>query len=493
VLSVFPPSVSESPRLLAGSAKALHLESVLQDLPLYDFCLSADCSGADLIELFDQHPLLPGVLLVEQGSVMGMISRRRLLEGLIQPRGMELVLQAPLRVVHRYRRCDVLRLAADTPILVAAQQALRRSPELLGEPVVVYLPSDVVPPSSDPDQPATPILAGHYLLDSHDLNIAHWQIRGIETQVRYERIQTEMIQSDKMANLGRLVDGVAHEILDPVSFIWGNLSHVSNYTQELLNLLAAYEAHLPNLPKSLAALQEEIELDYLRQDLPRAIASIKTGSERLSKLASSLQNFCHIDEVYPKPMDLHECLDSILLLLKGRLSSEICVVRHYGNLPPVSCFPGQLNQVFMNILSGCVNALLDDAIGQQIPTEFRLRHPLATQATPPPPQIEITTQICSIPALAGTAPRWVSIRIADNGPGLSAEAEKTLLDAFSLERRAEKETSLSVSYHIVTAKHGGKFKVRSRGKLLSLDSAMATCSEPTTLLGTEFEILLPLG
>jgi signal transduction histidine kinase len=382
-----------------------------------------------------------------------------------------LFLQEPLWVLHRYTRCDVLLLPGDTPILVAAQQALRRSPELLSEPIVVQIEGT------------------HYLLDVHELNIAHWQIRGIETQVRYERTQAEMIQNSKMANLGRLVDGVAHEILDPVSFIWGNLSHVTAYSQELLELLAAYESHLSILPKDLERLREDIEVDYLRQDLPRAIASIKTGAERLSKLASSLQNFCHIDEIYPKPMDLHECLESILLLLKSRLSSEIQVVRHYGNLPPVSCFPGQLNQVLMNILSSAVDTLLDEAVAQQFHADFKAGSDRAI-APSIPPQLSITTEICSLPAAKGTSPRWVSICIADNGPGLSPEAEQKLLESFSVKRRAEKETSLSVSYQIITAKHGGKFKVRSRGVTLGEGEGEGHAPQQT---GTEYEILLPLA
>jgi signal transduction histidine kinase len=459
------------PTLSEGSDQALHLESVLQDLPVHSFRVDVRCLGSELVEIFEKHPLLPGAILVEEGATVGMISRRRLLEYLIRPYGMELFLQEALWVLHRYTRCDVLLLPGDTPILVAAQQALRRSPELLSEPIVVEIDNH------------------HHLLDVHELNIAHWQIRGIETQVRYERTQAEMIQNSKMVNLGRLVDGVAHEILDPVSFIWGNLSHVTNYSQDLLTLLAAYENHLPTLPQELEQLREDIEVEYLRQDLPRAIASIKTGAERLSKLASSLQNFCHIDEVYPKPMDLHECLDSILLLLKSRLSSEIRVVRNYGSMPPVSCFPGQLNQVFMNILSSAVNRLLDEAVAQQLHADFKASSQSNLAIAPAPPTLEITTQICSLPAVTGTSPRWVSICIADNGQGLSPEAEQKLLESFSVKGRTEKETSLSVSYQIITAKHGGKLKVRSRGMDLGADDPAIAQGQQT---GTEFEILLPL-
>ncbi|MEX0269115.1 sensor histidine kinase [Leptolyngbyaceae cyanobacterium UHCC 1019] len=475
---------SLAPTLSEGSYEALHLESTLQDLPLHRFEIEIRDAGWQLAEVFEHHPFLPGAVLVNQGTYVGMLSRQRLLEYLIRPHGLDIFLAEPLQVLYSYARCDVLVLSGTTPILVAAQQALRRSPDLLGEPVIVQ-----------DDQT-------YFLLDIHELNIAHWQIRGIETQVRYERIQAQMIQNHKMASLGRLVDGVAHEILDPVSFIWGNLSHIASYSNDLLTLLDAYEQHLSIPPAAITQLKTDLDIDYSRQDLPRAIASVKTGAERLSKLASSLQNFCHIDEVYPKPVDLHEAIDGILLLLKSRLTSEIQVIRQYGQLPPVLCFPGQLQQVFMNILSRCLDTLLNQAVSQELDQAFRSRHASQNPAVSTKPTIQITTQVCSI-AMGDRAPaRWVLICIADNGPGLSSEAQQEILESFSVKKRAEKETSLAVSYQIVTAKHGGKLWVRSRGA--TLGDSRTKHSDPPPIHpgypenpihvgGTEFEILLPLG
>ncbi|EKQ69472.1 ATPase, histidine kinase/DNA gyrase B/HSP90-like protein [Leptolyngbyaceae cyanobacterium JSC-12] len=483
--SISPRKPSMVPTLSNGSCQALHLEAVLQDLPLHRFEISIDCSGTELAQVFERYPLLPGAVLVDERRLVGMISRQRLLEFLIRPHGMEMFLQEPLRVLHSYAQCECLLLSGETSILTAAQQALRRSPELLGEPIIVQV-----------DQ-------SHYLLDVHELNIAHWQIRGIETQVRYERTQAQMIQTDKMANLGRLVDGVAHEILDPVSFIWGNLSHIASYSQDLFELLTAYEHTLPNPPTQVAQLREAIELDYLRQDLPRAIESVKTGAERLSKLATSLQNFCHIDEIYPKPTNLHESIDSILLLLKSRLTSDITVIKHYGNLPPIMCYPGQLNQVFMNILSTCLDSLLIQAVSQQLDLDLKTRRNQIkpSSAVPTKPAIAITTEVCSLPEPNGGIVRWVSVQIADNGPGLSREAQRQLMESFSIQRRTEKETSLAVSYQIVTAKHGGRFKVRSRSAATN-ELRRIACSDRSeeelplqvddNLTGTEFEILLPL-
>ena len=465
------------PTLVEGCLQTLHLEATLQELPRYSFYTELGCLGMELAQTFEQHPLLPGAVLVEQGQFRGMISRHRLLQYLIRPSGIELFLKKPLRVLYSYARSDLLLLSGTTPIVVAAQQALRRSPELQGEPIVIQ---------ADPQT--------YYLLDIHTLNIAYWQIRGIETQVRYERTQAQMIQSDKMASLGRLVDGIAHEILDPVSFIWGNLSHVSAYSDSLLQLLAAYETHLGQLPTALVQLRDDLELDYLRQDLPQTIASIRTGAERLSKLASSLQNFCHIDEVYPKPANLHELLDSILLLLKSRLTSDIQVVKHYGHLPPVVCFAGQLHQVFMNILSNAVDALIDQAVSQQVEQDFRASHQSLILAPPAvKPTITITTEIRSQPIAGAPTLRWVAICIADNGPGIALADQARILESFSVKKRAEKETSLAVSYQIITAKHGGKFNLRSCPAIDRTDThASADLMEHHLATGTEFELLLPL-
>ena len=460
-----------SPKIAEANQRELHLESTLAELPLYSFEVNAEVVSSTVTALFDRHPLLPGVVLLEQEQFLGMISRQRLLEFLLRPEGTKLFLSKPLSVLHSYARSENLILPDSIPILVAAQLALRRSPAERAEPIVVRFEAE-----------SSPIT--YRLLDVHELNIAYWQIRGLETQVRYERTQVQMIQIEKMASLGRLVDGVAHEILDPVGFIWGNLVHISTYTNQIMALLEAYEQHCPQIPEAIALLQEEIELDYIRHDLPQTITSIRAGAERLKKLVSGLQNFCHVDDVYPKPANLHECLDSILLLLKSRLSGEIEIVRKYGHLPPIACFAGQLNQVFINILTNAIDVLLNQAIRQDLVIELGQNSPLFLKPAPKP-QITITTQIRPAPSKTELSKtelghlRWVSIRIADNGPGLSLEKQQQIRDSFSVEKRAAKETSLGVSYQIVTAKHGGMLLLRSPSSI-----------DPSS--GTEFEILLPL-
>lgn len=464
------------PQFLEANSSALCLESTLADLSLHEFQVEAHHTGTEILQLLEQHPRLPGVVLIDRDQFVGVIPRQQLLEFLIRPQGMTLFLPSALSVLYSYLQTTPLMLPASTPILVAAQLALRRSPDQQADPIVVQMGANT-----------------YRLLDIHELNIAYWQLRGVETQVRYERTQIQIVQTEKMAGLGRLVDGVAHEILDPVGFIWGNLTHLSTYTNQVMQLLAAYEQHFPDLPKEINQLQTEIELDYLREDLPQTIASIRSGAERLKNLVTSLQNFCHIDDVYPKPADLHECLDSILLLLKSRVSGEIQVVRDYGHLPPVTCYAGQLNQVFMNILTNAITALLNRAVQQELIDDIRGQNQAKLwQAPPSKPRITIKTQVRPAPVDAADqnlASRWVVICIADNGPGLSAESYQQVLDSFSIEKRADKETSLAVSYQIVTAKHGGKLYFRSYG------AGMPVNSLPNANLvehGTEFEIWLPL-
>ncbi len=445
------------PFLYRGCDRDLGLESTLQELPLYNFSVEVGAqhcppTGVEIANFFEKYPLLPGVILLEEGKYIGMISRRRLSELLFRPYGQELLFHQPLGILYSSVRAAILLLPDTTLILTAMQLTLRRPSELSAEPVVVQTAPDT-----------------YKLLDIQELNIASWQIRGIETQVRYERSQAQMIQNDKMASLGRLVDGVAHEILDPLNFIWGNLTHVSEYSQDLMKLVAAYTQHSTDTSVEINHLKQEIEFDFLEQDLTKALSSIRTGAERLKKLVIGLQNFCHIDELYPKTADLHACIDNLILLMNSRLQGEIEIVKNFGRLPPVSCFIGELNQVFLNILSQSVDTLLNEAVRHQLNPDSitGIEKPL----------IEITTEIVSreAPKTEALLSRWISIRIADNGPGMSQKLQQQIIESFSVGRRADKETTLAVSYRIITAKHGGKLNFRSE-----------------LGVGTEFEILLPL-
>ena len=449
---------------------ALGIDSTLDELPLHRVCLDIEALGTEAAQIFGEVPELPGILLTHGDTVVTVLSRQSFLEFLLRPHGLNLFLSQPLRVLHSYARTKPLSLTHKTPILAAAQAVLQQPIALQGEPILV----------TSPDK--------GYLLNPHDLNLAHWQIRGIEVQIRHERTQAHLLQNQKMVSLGRLVDGVAHEMLDPLSFIWGNLAHLAQYCNQLMELIKAYEDVLEGtaiITPALTELKEDIELEYLQADLPDTIRSVQGGAERLRQLAISLQNFCYIDEVHPKATDLHELLDSIVLLIKSHLATRIEIVKEYTPMPPITCFAGQLSQVFMNILTHCVNVLLEQANRQNMASDLGLVEAKAIRPEKVKvPCIRIVTKLCSIPDDKELAEkRWVSITITDNGPGLSAEAQQRILDTFSIQQRLEWETDLATSYRIVTAKHGGRFYLRS---------CQVSGPDRAPDIGTEFEIRLPL-
>ena len=478
-----PSPPSRSPH----SPLTITADSKLQDLPLHHFELDAQTLGQTLAHWFQDYPTVPGVVLFEaqlspmlspelgdqrldRPRLSGMISRSHFLESLLHPHSNDLFLKQPIKTLQTYLRSTVLKLSGSTPILIAAQQALRRSPETINDPVLVELEGDQGEKTGEKT---------YRLLDFHTLNIAYWQIRGIETQIWYERTQVQMIRSDKMASLGRLVDGVAHEILDPVSFIWGNLSHLLKYEQDIMRLLTQYEIELPNPSDNLLTLRDDIEINYLREDIPKILGSIKSGADRLTKLATALQNFCHIDEVYPRSTDIHDCLDGVILLLKSRLKSDISVHKRYGHLPAIPCFVGKLTQVFLNLISALIDYLLTQAVTNRVIQE--LPHP-TQELTPPPtkPSLTLTTEIVSI---EGSGTRWVSIRIGRNGEPLAVAQQKQILESFFQDSLPTPETSLLITYRIITLRHKGFLRLRT---------AANTADHLEPGISTEFEILIPL-
>ncbi|TVQ55037.1 MAG: histidine kinase, partial [Spirulina sp. DLM2.Bin59] len=160
-----------------------------------------------------------------------------------------------------------------------------------------------------------------------------------------------------MSSLGQMVAGLAHEINNPISFIHGNLNHAAEYTQRMVELITAYEQAFPEHPEELAVLRDELDWDYLQTDVPEVFASMRSGTERIRQLVLSLRNFSRLDEVDLKTVDLHDGLESTLLLLGHRVNDQITIIKNYGDLPPVNCHPSQINQVFMNLLTNAIDAV----------------------------------------------------------------------------------------------------------------------------------------
>ncbi len=274
---------------------------------------------------------------------------------------------------------------------------------------------------------------------------------------------SQLVQSEKMSSLGLLLAGVAHEINNPVSFIYGNLTHLTNYTQDLFHHLELYQQHYPNPVAEIQQERKEKDLDFLAEDLPKILSSMSVGVDRICQIVQSLRNFSRHDDLQMKPVNLHEGIDSTLLILNHRLKGNgekppIEIVKQYGELPPVECFAGPINQVFMNILSNAMDAL-DDANSrrtcQEMPENVS--------------QIRIFTEVVG---------NFVEIKIADNGPGITEEVKQRIFDAFFTTKPIGKGTGmgLSISYQIIVERHNGELYCSSElGK------------------GTEFTIKMPIA
>ncbi len=256
-----------------------------------------------------------------------------------------------------------------------------------------------------------------------------------------QKTQSQLIQTEKMSSLGHLVAGVAHEINNPLNFIDGNISYTNKYIDNILDMLALYAKYYPEPVPEIQEQAETLDLDFIKTDLPKALGSMRQGADRIRDLVVSLRNFSRLDEAEMKHANIHEGIDSTLLLLQHQLKEkvgrpEIQAIKEYGNLPPVECYPGQLNQVFMNILSNAIDAL----------TEASKDYPIKN------PQILIRTTVIN--------DNRVEIRIADNGPGMSEEVQRRLFDPFFTTKPVGegKGLGLSISYQIVIEKHGGELR-----------------------------------
>jgi two-component system, NtrC family, sensor kinase len=282
-----------------------------------------------------------------------------------------------------------------------------------------------------------------------------------EALQKLEQTQVQLVHSEKMSSLGRLVAGIAHEINNPMNFIYANLSYAKEYNQNLLTLLELCQKNLTSLPSEIQHYFKTIDFEYLQEDLPNILTSMEVGAERISQIVLSLRNFSRLDQADKKSVDIHEGIESTLLILEERLKGradqqEIRVIREYGELLWIECYPSHLNQVFMNLL---VNAI--DALSEQNSQSF-LRNKIE------PATIWIRTEI--------SHQDWVTISISDNGAGIPADVQSKIFDPFFTTKPVGKGTGLglSISYQIIVEKHQGQ---------------LICCSE--TGKRTEFIIKLP--
>lgn len=260
--------------------------------------------------------------------------------------------------------------------------------------------------------------------------------------------QAQLIQTEKMSSLGEMVAGIAHEINNPVSFIHGNITHGQDYLQELLGLIELYEAQYPEPKSVILDYRELVEIDYLKSDFLSLFDSMKLGTQRIEGIIKSLRNFSRLDEAEVKDVDLHQGLDSTLVILGNKLKQQIKIIKNYGDIPLIYCYPSQLNQVFLNILANGIDALMSLEMCDR--------------------RIMIQTGLLD--------DHWVKVSIKDNGPGIPESVKTKIFNPFFTTKPIGQGTGLglSIAYQIIE-KHSGKIEV---------------ISEPNQ--GTEFVISLPI-
>ena len=450
------PEIGSSSNSLSPSLKhQLALDANISQLNLHNTKIDLDQTGAIARQLFTDNPLLPALILEDQGSYVGMLSRRRFLECLSRPYGIELFTKRPLRVLYEQFQSETLKLEGNVLIGIASQLALGRVNDEVYEPVVVHQDGD-----------------DYAVLDIHDLLQAQSYIHELATNLLREQTQTTMFQTEKMASLGQIVAEVSHDIRNPVSAIYGNTDCLLTYIEGVMKILRAYEKEYGTSSATISEILEEVDWEFVRLDLPQVVRSIKSGAKYLRRLVDTLQSLSHMnDHATPELIDLLECVESSLTILSGRIRT-VQIIKNYTDLPKVNGFSDRLIQVFMNLISNALDAMVD--LNTNLKADLKAESESTWQ-----PLMMITSTITKIDDC-----QWISIKVADNGLGIPKEIQDRIFDNFFTTKSQGKGTGLglAICYQIITQQHNGKIILRS--PYLNNNGDMTT--------GTEFEVLLPI-
>jgi signal transduction histidine kinase len=277
---------------------------------------------------------------------------------------------------------------------------------------------------------------------THELQQQQRQLAEMRLESR--RIRKHMIQMEKLATLGQMISGISHEINNPINFIYGNIPYVEEHVQDLLTVLQIYQENCSAELPAIQTVLEEIDLEFVLEDLPRIVDSMKLGADRIRELVLTLRNFYRLDEAEMKPANLIEGIEDTLLLLQHRYKQGIEIIKEFDDLPDVECHINQINQVFMNLLSNAIDALV-----QQEEEDELCDRAIA------PKQIRIATKSLNN--------NWISISIYDTGAGISSDAQDRLFDPFFTTKPIGVGTGLglSISRQIITETHHGQIHCRS--------------------------------
>jgi len=426
----------------------LGLESSIQGLPLYYFQIESSHPAKSVAPIFEANPLLPGVILTgKQGEFVGMVSRRLFFEKMGGRYGLEMFAKRPIEILYRFSQNIPLVVSCDTLIVQAAQQVLQRESELLYEPIIVELGAQ-----------------NYRILDVHNLLVAHSKIHELTCRLLKKQTQAKNMQTEKLVSLGKMMAGIAHEIRNPVNCIWNNLLFTTTQVEQMMQLILAYEESYPNVSPSVEAVKSQIDIDELQSELPETIDAIKVATEQLINIINSLRNFSYMDETKKRPADVHECLDSTILILNSRLKNRIEVIKNYGKVAIINCYSGQLSQVFMNLFSNAIDALYEKVTllekDDRVNTDEWI------------PTLTITTEEIKLHGVD-----WVSVKIIDNGVGIPQDVQNYIFENFFTTKEVGKGTGigLTICHQIITEKHNGKLSFKSMPGQQ-----------------TEFEVLLPI-